>query len=117
MNKEHVEKFAQEWITAWNSRNIDRILEHYDDDFEMSSPAITTLTGEESGVLKGKAAVGEYWAGALEKFPDLKFTLLHALCGANSAALIYDGVLGLSNEIFHFGANGKIIRAFAHYKL
>lgn len=50
-----------------------------------------------------------------KKFPDLTFTLLHALCGANSVALIYDGVLGLSNEVFHFGADGKVIRAYAHY--
>jgi len=117
MNKEQIQKFSEEWIIAWNSHNIDMILAHYDDDFEMSSPAITKLTGEASGVLIEKVAVGKYWAGALEKYPDLKFTLLHALCGANSVALIYEGVLGLSNEVFHFGKDGKIIRAFAHYDL
>ena len=117
MNKEQAQKFAEEWIHAWNSHDLRLILSHYDDEFEMSSPAIIKLTGEPSGVLKGKSAVGNYWAGALEKFPDLKFTLLHTLQGANSVALIYEGVLGLSNEIFHFGANGKVVRAFAHYDL
>lgn len=81
----------------------------------MSSPAIIQLTGEPSGTLRGKAAVGEYWSGALKKFPDLHFTLLHTLRGANSVALVYEGVLGLSNEVFHFGDNGKVIRAYAHY--
>lgn len=117
MNKEQAHKFAEEWIHAWNSHDLNQILSHYDEEFEMSSPAIVKLTGELSGVLKGKAAVGNYWAGALEKFPDLKFTLLHTLQGANSVALIYEGVLGLSNEIFHFGTNGKVVKAFAHYDL
>ncbi len=117
MNKEQAEKFAKEWIDAWNSHDLNQILSHYDDDFAMSSPAIIKLTGEPSGILRGKAAVGEYWSGALEKFPDLVFTLLHTLCGANSVALIYRGVLGLSNEVFHFGENGKVIRAYAYYDL
>lgn len=115
MDMKQAEQFAAEWIEAWNSHDLDRILAHYDENFEMSSPAITQLTGEPSGVLQGREAVGTYWAGALKKFPDLKFTLLHTLRGANSVALVYEGVLGLSNEVFHFGANGKVIRAFAHY--
>lgn len=117
MNKEQAQRFAEEWICAWNSHDLNQILAHYHDDFEMSSPAIIKLTGEPSGVLKGKEAVGDYWAGALQKFPDLKFTLLHTLLGANSVALIYQGVLGLSNEVFHFSSNGKVIRAYAHYDL
>ncbi|MEZ5507222.1 MAG: nuclear transport factor 2 family protein [Gammaproteobacteria bacterium] len=117
MNKEQAQKFAEEWIHAWNSHDLELILSHYDDDFEMSSPAIIKFTGEPTGVLKGKTAVGNYWAGALQKFPDLKFILLHMLQGANSVALIYEGVLGLSNEVFHFGANGKVERAYAHYEL
>ncbi|MBN7799186.1 nuclear transport factor 2 family protein [Parahaliea mediterranea] len=117
MNKEQAQKFAEEWVHAWNSHDLELILSHYDDEFEMSSPAITRLIGEPTGILKGKKAVGNYWAGALEKFPDLKFTLLHTLQGANSVALVYEGVLGLSNEVFYFGDNGKVIKAYAHYDL
>lgn len=35
--------FAKEWIAAWNSHDLDRILSHYVEDFEMSS-----LTNERS---------------------------------------------------------------------
>ena len=117
MTKKQAEAFAQEWIDAWNSHDINAILAHYDENFEMSSPAIIKLTGEGSGTLRGKTAVGDYWSAALKKFSDLKFTLLHTLCGANSIALVYEGVLGLSNEVFHFGADGKVVRAYAHYDL
>jgi hypothetical protein len=115
MEKYQAEKFAQEWVEAWNSHDIVKILSHYEDDFEMSSPAIARFTGASSGILQGKEAVGNYWSGALEKFPDLKFNLLHVLCGTNSVTLIYEGVLGLSAEVFHFGSSGKVAKAFAHY--
>ena len=117
MNKEQAHAFAEEWIAAWNAHDLERILSHYDDDFAMSSPAITLLTGDAAGTLQGKGAVGEYWHNALQKYPDLHFQLLHVLLGANSVALIYKGVLGLSNEVFQFGPSGKVIRAFAHYDL
>ncbi|WP_230627538.1 nuclear transport factor 2 family protein [Methanosarcina barkeri] len=32
------QKFARELIEAWNSHNIDRILDHYSEDFEMTTP-------------------------------------------------------------------------------
>lgn len=117
MEKETAQEFANEWVAAWNEHDLEKILVHYEDDFEMSSPAIIKLTGEPSGTLKGKTAVGEYWAGALQKFPDLQFQLLHILRGANSVTLIYQGVLGLSAEVFHFAPSGKVARAFAHYDL
>jgi ketosteroid isomerase-like protein len=117
MEKEKAQEFANEWIAAWNEHDLKKILAHYEDDFEMSSPAIIKLTGEPSGTLKGKTTVGAYWAGALEKFPDLRFELQHVLRGANSVTLIYQGVLGLSAEVFHFSSSGKVARAFAHYDL
>ena len=33
-------QFAEEWVAVWNSRDLDRILAHYADDFEMASPYI-----------------------------------------------------------------------------
>ena len=58
MEKGFAERFAKEWIAAWNSHDLERILAHYEDDFEMSSPIITTLIGERSGKFRGKVAVG-----------------------------------------------------------
>lgn len=115
MKPEFAERFANEWIAAWNSHDLERILEHYEDDFEMSSPIIATLGGEPSGKLKGKAAVGAYWARALEKAPNLRFELLTALAGVDSVTVYYKGHRGLSAEVLHFGPSGKVRSAFAHY--
>ena len=38
MQKGFAERFAKDWVAAWNSHDLDSILEHYEDDFEMSSP-------------------------------------------------------------------------------
>lgn len=115
-SKEFILAFASGWIDAWNSHDLKRILSHYAEDFEMSSPVIAKLTGEVSGKLRGKASVGDYWMKALELNPNLRFELITALAGVNSITLYYQGHRGLSAEVFHFEEHGKVISAFAHYE-
>ena len=110
------ERFAAEWIEAWNAHDLGRILSHYAEDFEMSSPYVVEFAGEPSGTLRGKAAVGAYWKKALELVPDLKFELITAFVGAHSIAIYYKGARRrIVVEVVHFGPNGKVVRAFAHY--
>ena len=115
IDRAFAEKFAREWIEAWNAHDLPRILEHYEDDFEMSSPVIIQITGESSGRLRGKAAVGAYWAKALKALPTLHFDLRDIVSGVDSVVLVYQGHRGLSAEVFHFAKSGKVARAFAHY--
>ena len=117
IDKKFAEHFAREWIDSWNSHDLDRILSHYDDQFEMTSPVIIQIAREPSGTLKGKDAVGAYWAKALQLIPDLRFELLTTLIGVNSITLYYRGHRGLSAEVFHFGHDRKVVRAYAHYAL
>ena len=118
MEKEFAEDFAEEWIAAWNAHDLDRILSHYADDFEMSSPVIIQVANEPTGTLRGKVAVGAYWKKALELIPDLQFELLTVLAGVNSVTLYYKGARGrLAAEVFHFGTDNKVVRAFAHYAI
>lgn len=115
IDKIFAEHFAKEWIGSWNSHDLSRILSHYADDFEMFSPVIIQLAGEPSGMLKGKKAVGNYWAKALQLIPDLRFELLSTLIGVNSITLYYKGARGLAAEVFHFSPDRKVIRAHAYY--
>ena len=115
IDPEFASRFAREWIDAWNSHDLDRILAHYDDDFEMSSPIIRTLADETSGKLRGKTAVRAYWAKALEKVPDLRFKLVTVLAGVESVKVYYKGHRGLSAEVLHFDRSGKVRAGFAHY--
>lgn len=115
IDKMFAEHFATDWIASWNAHDLDRILSHYTDDFEMSSPVIIKVAGEPSGTLKGKEAVGSYWAKALQLVPNLHFELIATLVGVNSITLYYNGVRGSSAEVFHFNQNGKVTKAYAHY--
>lgn len=115
LDKAFADHFAADWIDAWNTHDLDRVLSHYTDDFDMSSPVIIKVAGEPSGTLRGKEAVGSYWAKALQLIPDLHFELISTLVGVNSITLYYKSARGLSAEVFHFNQDGKVTRAYAHY--
>lgn len=117
MEKDFVTHFAYDWVDSWNKHDLSRILEHYADDFEMQSPMIAKVTGNSSGILKGKQSVGDYWAKALKMVPDLHFELINVCSGVNSIAVQYRGVGGkIAIETFTFGLDGKVIKANAHYE-
>jgi hypothetical protein len=116
ITREHATRFAEEWISAWNSQDLSRILSHYDDDFEMASPLIVQIAGEPSGVLRGKASVGAYWGKALGLVPDLRFELLGVFAGVRGLAIHYRNQAGrLGVEVFELGSSGRVSRAAAHY--
>jgi selenocysteine lyase/cysteine desulfurase len=115
IDKEFANHFATDWIDSWNKHDLVRILSHYADNFEMSSPMIIKIAGEPSGALKGKEAVGSYWAKALQLIPDLHFELVATLVGVNSITLYYNGVRSPTAEVFHFNLEGKVSKAYAHY--
>ncbi|MDA0350984.1 MAG: nuclear transport factor 2 family protein [Chloroflexi bacterium] len=108
-------EFARDWIEAWNSHDLPRVLAHYTEDFEMSSPVIPSITGDPSGTLAGKPAVAAYWTKALGMMPNLHFDLETTLFGVDSITLYYEGHRGPSAEVFFFNGDGLVTRAFAHY--
>ena len=115
ITREFARQFAREWIEAWNSRDLEKILSHYSDDFVMSSPRIPSVVGVESGILEGKGAIRAYWKRALELSPGLHFELISFVVGADSLALCYKSSRGLATEVFFFNTEGKVVRASANY--
>ena len=85
-------EFAKEWMEAWNSHDLDRILSHYTDDVEVSSPLVAERLGQNDGVVKGKDAVREYWRPSMFLEPPLKFELLDVLVGVDQITLYYRSV-------------------------
>jgi hypothetical protein len=115
LTRPFAEHFAEQWISAWNRRDLELVLSHYADDFVMSSPLIATIVQEPSGTLRGKQAVGAYWKQALALTPVLQFELVSTLVGADSVTIYYKGVRGMAAEVFFFDAEGRVIEACAHY--
>ena len=107
---------AANWIAAWNSHDLDRVLAFYTDDFEMSSPHIVNIMGEPSGTLHGKPAIRAYWQKAMGLFPGLHFTLETVYTGANSVVICYTNQAGRRcGEILFFNDEGKCLRSAGHY--
>lgn len=89
IDKAKAETFAEEWIAAWNDRDLERVLSHYADSVEFSSPFVTPIAGEASGLLTGKRDLSNYWVKALSLVPDLHFGLESVRWGVNSLVINY----------------------------
>ena len=116
ISEEFAVHFAQDWIESWNAHDLDRILSHYADDFEMTSPLIVSVMSVPSGTLKGKDNIREYWAKALRRRPELKFHLQKVTFGVDSMAVHFRSEIGgKSVEWFFFAEDGKVIKSLAHH--
>jgi ketosteroid isomerase-like protein len=116
MTRDEAVRFAEGWAAAWNAHDLARVLAHYSDDFEMTSPFIFKLMGEPSGTPEGKDQVGAYWRRALERIPDLHFEVVDVFAGVGSVVVYYKAVLDLlACEVFFFDGQGQVGKAVAHY--
>ncbi|MBL0216949.1 MAG: nuclear transport factor 2 family protein [Myxococcales bacterium] len=110
-------RLAAEWVAAWNSHDLERILEHYAEDFEMRSPLIAERGFSASGALKGKAAIRPYWAAGLAASPPIRFELLDVYAGVNTVVIHYRSVgRKLVTEILELDDEGQqVVRGSACY--
>ena len=108
--------FADEWLAAWNTHDLDAILTHYADEVEFVSPFVAVLNDDPGGVIRGKEELRAYFTRALERFPDLRFEPLDVLVGVDSVALSYVSVGGRRTaEVMTLGPDGRVVRVLAHY--
>ena len=108
--------FAEEWCAAWNAHDLERILSHYVEDFEMRSPIIVERMGEPSGTLRGKAAMRAYWGPALGMQPPIHFVLLAAYAGVNQVVIHYRSVARrLVTEVLELSPARQVLRGSACY--
>ena len=117
LNADFALSFAHSWIEGWNQHDIDAVLSHYADDLELASPLISSIAGESSGVLQGKANVRLYWGKGLAQIPDLHFELKEVLTGVDSITLYYRGHRGMVTEVLWFDSSEKVKKAWACYAI
>ena len=119
IDKQFAQEFAKEWEQAWNAHDLEEILSHYSEDFQMTSPFIPAAVNEPSGTLKGKDKVREYWRIALDRFPELRFETQYVLVGQNSIVIRYRSLRNELNwdaaEVMIFGDDAKVAESIAHY--
>lgn len=109
-------QFADDWVLAWNSHDLDAVMSHYAPDVVLTSPTAAQLLGDPSGTVAGKEAVRSYFARGLEAFPNLTFELLDVMWGVSSVVLYYVNQKGTkTGEFMEFDANQKVFRVVANY--
>ena len=89
MDQQEAEAIATEWIAAWNAHDVERILAHYADPLEFTSPLIVERLGRPDGTIRTKDELRGYFTTGLEAGPALRFELLDVLPGVSSVTLYY----------------------------
>ena len=107
---------GRDWIAAWNSRDLERILALYADACEMTSDKIQALGLDSSGTLSGKASLRMYWGKALQLVPGLHFDLIDLFVSPDSVVVSYANERGARIcEYLRVDAGGKIVQGSANH--
>jgi hypothetical protein len=109
-------RFAEDWVRAWNSHDLEAIMSHYATEVVLTSPTAAKLLGDASGTVRGREALRSYFARGLEAFPNLTFELLDVMWGISSIVLYYVNQKGTKTaEFMELGANQKVVKVVANY--
>ncbi|MEM7523135.1 MAG: nuclear transport factor 2 family protein [Pseudomonadota bacterium] len=108
--------FAREWEAGWKSHDLDRVMAHYRDDVVFRSRKAIPLTG--SGEVVGAKALRAYWAAALARQPDLRFTVVDVFGGFDMLVITYRNHRNVfAAETLYFDGNGRVYQAAACHRV
>jgi ketosteroid isomerase-like protein len=120
MSQHHDRAFCaalgKQWIDAWNSHDLERILALYSDEAEMTSDKIPLLSLDPTGTLRGKDRLRQYWSKGLQLIPNLHFTLIDVYVSPDSLVVFYENERGAKIcEYLRLNADGKIRQGSANH--
>jgi ketosteroid isomerase-like protein len=120
MNQPHdparLAALGREWIAAWNSHDLERVLALYDDDSEMTSDKIPALGFGASGTLRGEEKLRAYWGAAFAKRPNLHLELIDTYVSPDSLIVFYQNERGAKVcEYLRLNDEGKIRQGSANH--
>lgn len=114
LNDAEALEFGQKHVAVWNSHDLEAIVELYTETAELLSPLARALSG--GPVIRGRAALREYFTRGFEKYPELTFEIIDTFRCQSSVTLLYYGA-GRKRvaEVMFLRNDCKIERVFAHY--
>jgi len=111
----HTNEFAKSWEAGWNSHDLDVILSHYRNDIVFRSTKAIALVG--SGEIQGVAQLRQYWSAALERQPELKFSVQDVFEGHEMMVISYLNHRNiLAAECLYFDSDGMVFQAAACHR-
>ncbi|HWY45146.1 MAG TPA: nuclear transport factor 2 family protein [Candidatus Sulfotelmatobacter sp.] len=116
LTESQVRQFADDWLRAWNSHDLDAIMSHYASGIVLTSPAAARLLNDPTGAVTGELALRNYFKRGLEAYPNLAFELLDVMWGLSSVVLYYKNQNGTTTgEFMQLDANLKVTKVVANY--
>jgi hypothetical protein len=115
MDLKQMTSAATGWINAWNSGDLDKILDHYADDVVLYSAAAKRRWNTIGGKLIGKQSVENHFRKAFEEVPGIRLEFMKILAGMEGILLIYKRENGATTaDLVLLNENGKIkeVRVF-----
>ena len=112
----HLAALGRDWIAAWNSHDLERVLALYAEDSEMTSDKIPALGFDASGTVRGKERLRAYWGTALQRLPNLHFELIDVYVSPDSLVVFYQNERGAKIcEYLRLNDEGKIRQGSANH--
>lgn len=75
MLAEENKRIAAEWFAAFNAHDLERLLALYDDNAQHYSPKLKLRHPATKGLMKGKAALRDWWREAFDRLPGLHYVV------------------------------------------
>jgi ketosteroid isomerase-like protein len=110
------EEFANNWLTAWNSKDVERISEYYSDEIFFASPAVEEMTGYQDGILLKKSEFKNMCSKIFQEIPELRYSLVAVAVGINSLTMHYkSSQFDLVADVVKFDSGWKITKSQTYY--
>jgi ketosteroid isomerase-like protein len=110
------ERFARQWASDWNQKDLDALLSHYAPDVIFRSPRISAVLGKEQTSVAGLSELRAYWSKALEHVKNLHFQITGVGVGGDALTIIYLNHRGDHVcETLVVGSHGKIVEGIVTY--
>jgi hypothetical protein len=107
---------AEEWIRAWNSRDLDGIMAHYAADVEFQANTVVHRWQKSDGKLRGLTELRQHFQAGLELAPQLHFEIEGFFTSPDGYAVLYRRENG--NRVIdavELDSDGKAKRVKAFY--
>jgi ketosteroid isomerase-like protein len=80
---------AHAWFEAFNTHNLEQLLQLYHDHAEHYSPKLKARQPETNGLIKGKAALRDWWQDAFQRLPTLRYEVIYLIADDDRVFMDY----------------------------
>ncbi len=91
-----LQQIAIRWFEAFNAKDLEKLLDLYDEDAQHYSPKLKIRQPETKGLIEGREALRSWWQDAFERLPSLHYKTTSLT--ANSDRVFMEYIRQVDNE-------------------